>query len=278
MPSLMELLKIILVFLCGLIGSFFALFMAPVAMLSGYKRAGIWFIGIGVVNLVIAHWLNLSQVILLSLLVLNLAVFLALYVWTLPVMRHLPKVNDVSVNGVSTIEDAVDASQKTNLEGWLLVEYVQNLTARKFSYSRCNPWDSPARAFKRGMGYCQQQVLALHEIYHRLGIDSRVVHALKCKFPTLEVDGVVQSEYMMSHSWLKVQIENQELDVCPGNVNNRPGVVDFEILSPVRTLHAFLQPFTHLGSVIINMMPDRQQSYVLDLWMSFLQDTSNEHS
>ncbi|NJR74481.1 MAG: hypothetical protein HC773_14200, partial [Scytonema sp. CRU_2_7] len=90
--------------------------------------------------------------------------------------------------------------------------------------------------------------------------------------------GVLQSEHMISHSWLKVQIENQELDACPGNVNNRPGIVDFEILSPVRTLHTFLQPFTHLGSVIINMMLERQQSHLLDLWMSVLQDRSNEHS
>jgi hypothetical protein len=54
MPSLIELPITVLGFLCGLIGSFFALFMAPFAMLSGYRRVGIWFIGIGVVTLAIA--------------------------------------------------------------------------------------------------------------------------------------------------------------------------------------------------------------------------------
>jgi len=274
MLSLMELFKTIPGFSCALIGSFLVLFMAPFAMLSGYWKVGIWFIGIGVVTVAIADWLKVSPGILFSLLGLNLAGFLALYAWTLPVMRHLPKIN--SVNDVTTIGEAVSTSQATNLKGWLLVEYVQNLTARKFSYSRCNPWDSPARAFQRGMGYCQQQALALQEIYHRLGINSRIVHAL-CKFPASEIDGLLQPERMISHSWLKVQVDNQELDVCPGNLSNRPGMVDFEILSPARSLYRILQPFTHLGSVIINMMLERQQSYLLELWVSVLQDRSNEH-
>jgi hypothetical protein len=248
--------------------------MAPFAMLSGYTKVGIWFIGIGVVTLAIANWLNVSPVVLFLLLGLNLAALLALYSWTHPVMRHLPNVN--SVNGVTTIKEAVRTSQTTNLKGWLLIEYVQNLAARKFSYSRCNPWDSPARAFQRGMGYCQQQALALQDIYHRLGINSRVVHAL-CKFPASDVDGFLQPEHSISHSWLKVHINNQELDVCPGSINNRPGIINFEILSPVRTLHTFLQPSTHLGSVIINMMLEQQQSYLLELWMSILQNRSNKH-
>ncbi len=267
----MELLQFLLSFLCLLLGTFFTFFMVPFAIFTGYKKTGVWFVAFGTVGLVIAHWLNISTVIFLSLLLLNIIAFLALYLWTIPVIRRLPKAKHTSVNGITTIEDAVNASKKTNLEGWQLVEYVQNLTAKKFSFSLRNPWDSPAKAFERGMGYCQQQTLALSEIYNCLGIDSRVVYALRCKFPVPEKDIMQQ----LGHSWLKVRIETDELDVCPGSVDNKPGVVNFKIISTVRTLHPFLQPFTHLGSVIVNMLLERQHSKVLDLWMSVLKYKSS---
>ena len=98
---------------------------------------------------------------------------LAIYLYTLPGLRRLPKEGRATLNDVTTLADAVVACRRTGLQGWGLVAYAQNLAARKFSYSRRNPWDSPARAFERGMGYCQQQALALKMIYDRLGIRSQ---------------------------------------------------------------------------------------------------------
>lgn len=267
-------LKIILSFWCGLVGSFLVLFLAPFSIFSGYRIAGVWSLAIGTVALAIAYWLNLSLVVWRSLIALNLLGFLALSIWTIPVTRRLPEARYTSVDGVITIEDAVKASQKTNLEGWALVEFAQHLTARKFSYSRRNPWDSPSRAFERGLGYCQQQALALNAIYEQLGIDSRVVYATRCRFPSTQGSGSSQparvpypswlkawfgdEEDVLGHCWLRVRVEETELDVCPGNINNKPGKVHFEILSPVRTLHPFIRPFTHLGSVMLNLMLERE--------------------
>ncbi|MGZ3599208.1 MAG: hypothetical protein ACXWQ5_05790 [Ktedonobacterales bacterium] len=73
------------------------------------------------------------------------------YLLTLPLLRRLPEPSRVSLDGVTTIDDAVDACRRTHLHGWDLVAYAQHLVARKFTYSRLNPWDTPARAFARGL-------------------------------------------------------------------------------------------------------------------------------
>src|SRR5690349_3570940 len=85
----------------------------------------------------------------------------AIYVLTIPLLRRLPKPGRVSMDGITTIDDAVEVCERTHLQGWNLVAYAQHLTARKFTYSRLNTWDTPSRAFERGMGYCEQQALAL---------------------------------------------------------------------------------------------------------------------
>jgi hypothetical protein len=107
----------------------------------------------------------------------------AIYLLTIPLLRRLSRPGRVSMDGITTIEDAVEACRRTHLQGWALVAYAQNLAARKFTYSRLNTWDTPSRAFERGMGYCEQQALALKHIYDRLGIASRGVLAFRCAFP-----------------------------------------------------------------------------------------------
>lgn len=84
-----------------------------------------------------------------------------LSILTRPLLRRLPKEGRVSLDGILTIDDAIAACHKSGLQDWELVAYAQKLAERKFTYSRLNPWDTPARAFERGRGYCQQQALAL---------------------------------------------------------------------------------------------------------------------
>jgi hypothetical protein len=180
----------------------------------------------------------------------------ALSVLTIPLLRRLPKQRRVSMDGVMSIADAVEACRRTHLQGWDLVAYAQNLTARKFTYSRLNTWDTPSRAFERGMRYCEQQALALKKIYNRLGIKSRAVFTLRCKFPAKEVDGMPSPGGVGGHAWLRVRIGDEERDVCPGSVNNTPGVTHFEICSKVRTWQPWMRPLTHLGSSIENIRRD----------------------
>lgn len=181
---------------------------------------------------------------------------LTVYLLTIPMLRRLPKQDRVSMDGVTTIDDAVEASRRTQLQGWDLVAYAQNLAAKKFTYSRLNTWDTPSRAFERGIGYCEQQALALKKIYDKLGIETRPVFAMRCKFPSKVVDGVRWPGGVSGHAWLRVRIGDEERDVCSGSVKNTPGITQFDILSRVLPWQPWLRPFTHVGSSIENIRRD----------------------
>ena len=160
------------------------------------------------------------------------------------------------MDGIITIDDAVEACKRTQLQGWDLVAYAQNLAAKKFTYSRLNTWDTPSRAFERGIGYCEQQALALKKIYDKLGIKTRPVFCMRCTFPAKVVDGVRWPGGISGHAWLRVRIGDEERDVCPGSVNNTPGVTNFEVHSSVLNWYPWLRPFTHVGSSIENIRRD----------------------
>ena len=178
------------------------------------------------------------------------------YLLTIPLLRRLPKQSRVSLDGVMTIDDAVEACRRTHLQGWDLVAFAQNLAARKFTYSCLNTWDTPSRAFERGMGYCEQQALALKKIYDRLGIETRPVFTMRCEFPPKMIDGIPSPGGISGHAWLRVRIGDEERDVCSGSVDNKPGVTHFEIRSKVLTWQPWMRPFTHVGSSIENIRRD----------------------
>jgi hypothetical protein len=268
----MEMLCVILGLWCGFAGSFLTLFLVPFAMITGFRKSGAGYLVIGVALLVIAYGLGIAPARLLVLLAVLLAAFGAFYLLTLPVTRLLPKEDRIPVSAVTTIQDAVIACRRSGLQGWDLVAYAQQLVALRFNYSRRNPWDSPSRAFERGLGYCQQQALALQEIYKQLGIHSRLVYANRNRFPPPEDPSdslalVLGNRWLrpffgnepnvFGHTWLRVRIGDQELDVCPGSPDNRPGAVDFEPLLEVKTLHSLVQPFAHLGSAMANVLLER---------------------
>lgn len=180
----------------------------------------------------------------------------ALYLLTCSMVRRLPKQGRVSQGGVTTIDDAVEACHQSGLQGWELVAYAQHLVARKFTYSRLNTWETPSRAFERGMGYCEQQALALKRIYDRLGIACTPVLSLGCVFPPKLVDGMPWPGGRTGHAWLRVTLGGEERDVCPGSVENRPGITQFEVVGPVHHWYPWLRPFTRLGSSIENIHRD----------------------
>jgi hypothetical protein len=180
----------------------------------------------------------------------------ALFLLTLPMVRRLPKPGRVSLDGVTTIDDAVVACRRSGLQGWGLVAFAQQLVARKFTYSRLNTWDTPSRAFERGMGYCEQQALALKRIYDRLDIACTPVFSLGCIFPPKLVDGAPWPGGRTGHAWLRVTLAGEERDVCPSSVENRPGVTQFEVVSRVHHWYPWLRPCTHLGSSIENIRRD----------------------
>jgi hypothetical protein len=81
--------------------------------------------------------------------------------------------------------------------------------------------------------------------------------ATRCKFPAGVVDGMSWPGGLAHHTWLRVRIGEEELDVCPGSVNNRPGATHFEILSKVRTYEPWMRWLMYVPSSIVNIRRDR---------------------
>jgi hypothetical protein len=181
---------------------------------------------------------------------------IALYVYTLPGLRRLPKAKQRSLDGVTTIDDAVHELQNSGKTGWSVVAAAQTSVNTNLEYSRRNGWDTPRRAFRRGMGYCQQQAMALLLILRQLGIVARPVQALRCKFPPARIHDYWDPGRISGHMWLVVSIDGVEKDVCPGHPDNAPGKVHFEVLSRKTTYGPVMRLFGHIGSMILNMHRD----------------------
>jgi hypothetical protein len=180
----------------------------------------------------------------------------ALYLYTLPVLRRLPKAKERSLGGITTIDDAVRDLRNSGKTGWGLVAAAQKLVNAKMEYSRRNGWDTPARAFRRGMGYCQQQATALLIILRKLGIAARPVQALRCQFPPATMHGYRDPGGISGHMWLVVTIDSIEKDVCPGHPENEPGKVHFTVLSRRTAYGPVMRWLGHIGSMIVNVQRD----------------------
>jgi hypothetical protein len=149
----------------------------------------------------------------------------------------------VRQDGIMSIDDAVVACRRSGLADWALVTYAQRLVCRKFAHYSCrNLGDTPANAFRRGMGYCTQYNLALKQILDRLGIDAQAVFALRVAVND-------NPAWTMGHTWLCVRIGGAVRDVCAGSTQNLPGQVDFTPITPVWPGHPFVLFLTHLGLI-----------------------------
>jgi hypothetical protein len=149
-----------------------------------------------------------------------------------------------TLDGVTTLDDAVDACRRTGLRGWELVAYAQRLVARKFAiYSTRNLWDTPARAFEYGMGYCTQYNLALKQLLDQLGFETEAVFARKVCVST-------DPAWTLGHTWLRVTVQGEVREVCAGRMDNTPGHVHFKPVTPVQHGNTPILVLMNLG-----MMP-----------------------
>jgi len=157
-----------------------------------------------------------------------------------------------------TIKDAIAACQASGLTGWDLASHTQALVCAQMTYSYDNSFDFPLRAFARGKGYCWQQAGALNLILRGLGFESRLVHAMRNRFPDVVRGGKLVHIGVSGHAWCRVTIDGVEKDLCPGNPANRPGVIHFEPLSAVRNYSGPIVVFGYLGSAWINWKRGRR--------------------
>lgn len=161
----------------------------------------------------------------------------------LPGALKLPQYRRTQLDGVVTIDDAVTACQRTGLQGWELVGYAQQLVCQKFTYySTRNLWDTPARAFAHGMGYCTQYNLALKRILDRLGFETEAVFSLRVRV-------MDDPSWTMGHTWLRVTVDGETREVCAGHGGNAPGLVNFTPLAPVLPGNDAIFLLTHLGLI-----------------------------
>lgn len=163
----------------------------------------------------------------------------------LPARRALRRRGPMALDGIVRLDDAVAACRRSGLDGWDLVAYAQRLVyARITVYSCRNLWDTPAAAFRRGMGYCTQYNLALKQILDRLGFDARAVFSLRVRVAD-------DPDWTMGHTWLRVRVPTggEMRDVCAGHADNLPGKVNFRPLAPVWSGNGFVLTLTHLGLI-----------------------------
>jgi hypothetical protein len=160
-----------------------------------------------------------------------------------PALRDLIKRQPSGARGIVTLEGAYRLCQKTNMQGWELVDFATRLFHDKIRiYSVRNLWDTPGLAFKYGMGYCTQYNLALAQLLRRLGFEVQPVFALKIQSDT-------KPEWQMGHTWLRVSVDGETRDVCAGNAENRAGAVDFRPLTKVYPGAPPVLLATHLGLI-----------------------------
>jgi hypothetical protein len=144
-----------------------------------------------------------------------------------PALKDLINRRPTGARGVVSLEGAYRLCKRTNLQGWELVDFATRLVHDKFRiYSVRNLWDTPALAFKYGMGYCTQYNLALAQLLRRLGFAVQPVF-------TLEIQSDSDPEWQMGHTWLQVAVDGEMRDVCAGHAENKAGAVDFRPLSKV---------------------------------------------
>ena len=162
----------------------------------------------------------------------------------LPAWRVLRSQGPVSLDEIETLDDAVTTCRRSGLDGWELAAFAQHLVYRKFAYYSCrNLWDTPAQAFRRGMGYCTQYNLALKQILERLGFDVQAVFSLKVR-----VDD--NPDWAMGHTWLRVRMGGEVRDVCAGHADNLPGQVNFTPVARVWPGNKYVFLLTHLGMIL----------------------------
>lgn len=152
-----------------------------------------------------------------------------------------------------TIEDAIKQCKGSGLKGWDLVAYAQKLISINMKYSYSNSFSMPQKAFEMGMGYCWQQAGALNIILNKLGFESRLVYAVKNFIPEKIFNGVLIKEHYSGHVWCRVRIDGIEKDVCPGNLDNKPGTIHFRSISKIKEWNSWISFWSYLGSAIVNL-------------------------
>jgi transglutaminase-like putative cysteine protease len=162
--------------------------------------------------------------------------------FSLPATLSLPPGQRPGVESL-TIPEAAQKLKATGKTGMALVEAVRKLVADRMAYNRRNSFDSYARAFERGYGYCSQHAEALADLLTQLGFEAKVVHAFRNRFP----DGTVTS-----HAWVQVSLEGVDHFVDSLFYDVDAAKITFPPLSEVQEVPLLWKIFEHWGAPAVN--------------------------
>lgn len=101
-------------------------------------------------------------------LLLFVLLLLAVPLYSLPATISLPRGQRPGVEPLSLGRAAAQLLE-IGASGLALVEVTRTLVSARMAYCRRNSFDSYARAFERGYGYCSQQSRALADLLGRMG-------------------------------------------------------------------------------------------------------------
>lgn len=181
---------------------------------------------------------RLARVAPVSLLVLGIGV----PVYALPATLSLPTGQRPGVEPL-TIAQAAAQLRASGKAGWDLVEAARALVAQRMRYCRRNSFDSAAKAFERGYGYCVQHAYALADLLTQLGFQAQVVQAFRNRFPDGEVS---------SHAWVYVTVGGESRHVDSLFYDAQARRITFEPLSRVTGISQLFKAFTWWGATAVN--------------------------
>lgn len=170
------------------------------------------------------------------------AIVVGLPLYALPATLSLPSGPRPGVDEL-TLPEAAKQLKATGLTGEALVEAARALVAERMQYCRRNSFDSPARAFERGYGYCTQQAYALTDLLMRLGIKAHAVYAFRNRFP----DGTEGG-----HTWVRVRMDGSEQDIDSIHYDAKTGELTFTPASGVRDHSRLFKWLTKWGEAAVN--------------------------
>ncbi|HEY43674.1 MAG TPA: transglutaminase domain-containing protein [Anaerolineae bacterium] len=162
--------------------------------------------------------------------------------YALPATLSLPRGVRSGLDSL-TVSRAAVLLRESGESGMKLVEAARSLVAERMAYSRRNSFDSYAKAFERGYGYCSQQANALVSLLTRLGFEAKVVHALRNRFP----DGTVTS-----HAWVQVAVDDEVRYVDSIFYDADAAEINFKPLSEVREVPPVLRFLEIWGAPAVN--------------------------
>lgn len=170
------------------------------------------------------------------------ATIVGLPLYALPATLTLPPGLRPGIKGL-TLPEAAKQLATTGETGAALVEAARALVAERMQYCRRNSFDSPARAFQRGYGYCTQQAYALTDLLARLGIEAKAVYAFRNQLP----DGTEGG-----HTWVRVRVDGAERDIDSLHYDAETGELTFTPLSSVKYHSPLFKWLTKWGEAAVN--------------------------